>query len=86
MKDGNGWLVDYEEFEPRATKSKVDPSRWLFDLEYDVPLEGVQVSQSRTVNGVDEGHFYLVAFDYGLRFPFPNFIVEVLKVYGIALS
>ena len=44
VKDANRWLADSEEFEPKATKSKVGPLRWLFGLEYDVPSERAQVS------------------------------------------
>ena len=86
VKDVHGWLVDREAFEPRATRSKVDPSRRLFGLEYKVSEKGFLVSDSRIVVHVEEGYFYLAAFAWGLRFPFPNFMVEVLKAYNVAPS
>ena len=57
-----------------------------FGLKYDVPKEGFLVSENKTVDGVDEGYFYLIAFTCGLRFPLPNFMVEVLRVYNVAPS
>ena len=60
--DVYGWLANREAFEPRATRSKVGPSRQLFDLEYKVPKEEFLVSENRTVDGVEEGYFYLTAF------------------------
>ena len=83
MRDVNGWLADREEFEPKAMELKVGPLGRLFNLEYEVPEEGFLVSESHTEGGVEEGYFYLVAFDCRLRFPFPDFIVGVLNVYGI---
>ena len=86
VKDVHGWLVNREAFEPRATRSKVDLSERLFDLEYEVPEEGFLVSESRTVDGVDEGYFYLVAFASSLRFPLPDFMMEVLRVYTFVVA
>ena len=86
VKDVHGWLANHETFKPRATRSKVDPLWKLFGLEYKVPEKGFLVSDSRIVVHVEEGYFYLAAFAWGLRFPFPNFMVEVLKVYNVAPS
>ena len=86
MKDVNGWLADHEEFEPNAMKSKIDPSRRHFDLEYDVLLKGFQVSESHTICGVEERYFYLFSFDCGLRFPLSNLILGVFRVYDVAPS
>ena len=44
------------------------------------------VSESHTIDGVEEGYFYLATFSYKLRFCLPNFIMEVLRVYNIVLS
>ena len=57
-------MVDHEKFEPKATKSKVGLLGRFFSLEYVVPLERAQVTKTHTVDGVDEGYFYLIAFDY----------------------
>ena len=57
VRDIHGWLVDREVFEPKATKSKVSPSRQLFSLEYEVSEEGFLVSESRIVGGMEEGYF-----------------------------
>ena len=78
VRDVNGWLADREEFEPKATKSKVSSFGRLFSLEYEVPKGGFLISESHTEGSVDEGYFYMAAFDCGLRFPFPNFIMGVL--------
>ena len=86
VKEVHGWLVDREAFEPKATKSKVNISRQLFGLEYKVPEEGFLVSESRIVGDVEEGYFHLVVFVCGLKFLIPNFMVEVLRAYNIALS
>ena len=86
VKDVYKWLADHEMFEPRANRSKVDPSRQFFGLEYEVSEEGFLVSDSRIVGGVEEGYFYVVTFTYGFRFPFLNFIMKVLRVYNIAPS
>ena len=61
MKDVHGWLANREAFEIRAIRLKVSPSGRLFGLEYEIPEEGLLVSDSRIVDGVDEGYFYLVA-------------------------
>ena len=58
----------------------------FFGLEYDVPSKVAQVTQTHTINGVDERYFYLTTLDCGLRFPLSDFIVEVLRVYGVAPS
>ena len=86
VKDVHGWLANREAFEIRAIRLKVSPSGRLFGLEYEIPEEGLLVSDSRIVDGVDEGYFYLVAFAYGLRFPLSDFMVEVLRAYNIAPS
>ena len=86
MRDAHGWLADREAFEPSLTKSKFDPSRLLFNLEYEVSEEGFLVSDSHTEGGVTKGYFYLLVSACGLRFPFSNFIVEVLQTYGVAPS
>ena len=44
------------------------------------------VSENHTIDSVEDGYFYLVAFGYGLRFSLSEFIVEVLMVYNIAPS
>ena len=86
VKDVYRWLADREAFEPKATKSKVDPSGRLFGLEYEVPKEGFLVSESRTVGDVEEGYFYLASFSCGLRFPLSNFMVEVLRAFNVVPS
>ena len=83
VKNIHGWLTDRKAFEPRATRSKVDPLRQIFGLEYEIPKEGFLVTNSRTV---DERYFYLVSFTCGLRFPLIGFIVEVLRAYNVAPS
>ena len=86
MKDIHGWLADREVFEPKATKLKVDTSRWLFDLKYEV-LEGeFLVSDNRTVGGVEEGYFYFIAFSCNLRLPLLNFMEDVLRAYNVTPS
>ena len=79
-------MVDREAFEPRATKSKADPSWQLFGLEYEVLKELFLVSDSRIMGGVEKRYFYLAAFVYGLRFLLSNFVMEVLKAYNVARS
>ena len=86
VRDVHGWLADCEAFEFRATTLKVGLLRWLFNLKYEVPKEGFQVSENKTVDGMEEGYFYLVAFTCGLRFPLSNFTMEVLEVYGVTPS
>ena len=58
----------------------------LFGLKYEIPEEGFWVSESRIVCGVDERYFYLNAFASGLRFPFLNFMVKVLRAYNVMPS
>ena len=77
-------MVDHEELDVGATEAKVGTLRRLFGLEYDMPLEGAQITRVHTKNGVEEGYFYLMALDCGLRFPLMGFIVEVLNVYKVA--
>ena len=84
VKDVHRWLADCKAFEPKATKSKVGPSGRLFDLEYEVLDNGFLVSESMTMDGVEQGYFYLIAFACSLRFPLSDFMVEVLKAYNIA--
>ena len=48
VKDVHGWLANHEVFETMATKLKVDPSRRLFGLEYEVYEEGFLVSEVRS--------------------------------------
>ena len=86
VKDVHGWLTDRKVFEPKVTKPKVNPSRRLFGLEYEVSKEGFLVSESRTVGGVKKGYFYLVVFACDLRFPLSDFMVEVLKAYNVLPS
>ena len=57
VRDVNGWLADREEFEAEAIKSKVDPPKQLFDLEYEVLEEGFLLSKSHTEGGVEDGYF-----------------------------
>ena len=78
VKDAHRWLANHEAFEPGRTKSKVDPSERLFNLEYEVLEKGFLVSDSHTKGGMMDRYFYLSIFTYGLRFPFPDFIMEVL--------
>ena len=82
VKDVYGWLANRETFESRATKSKVDPLEWLFDLKYKIPRVGFLVSKNRIVDSVEDGYFYFVAFACGLRFPLSDFMVEVLEAYS----
>ena len=76
VRDVHSWLADREMFEPKATRSKVGLSGWLFDLEYEVLEEGYLVSENKTVDGVKERYFYFVVFAWGLRFPLSDFMVE----------
>ena len=62
VKDVHRWLANREVFEPKATKSKIGPLGQFFDLEYEVPKKGFLISESRTLGGVEDGYFYLVAF------------------------
>ena len=86
VRDVHGWLVDREAFEPKATRSKVDLSRWLFGLKYEVLEKGFLVNKKRIVDGVEKGYFYPTVFACGLRFSFSNFMVKVLKAYDVMSS
>ena len=55
VKDAHGWVAVREAFEASPTKSKVNPSRWLFNLEYEVLEEGFSVSDSHIEGGMMEG-------------------------------
>ena len=55
-------------------------------MEYDVPSEEGQITIVHIENEVEKDFFYLVALDCRLRFPLSVIIVEILNVYGVALS
>ena len=86
VKDVHGWLADREAFDPRVTRSKVNPLRQIFGLKYEVPEERFLVSDSKIVGGVKEGYFFLITFACNLRFPISNFMVEVLRAYNVVPS
>ena len=60
--------------------------RVMFSLDYDLPPTWTHISKVNQEHEVVEGYFYAVALKCGLRFPLPNFIIDVLNNYGIALS
>ena len=48
--------------------------------------QGPWISRVHREDGVEEGYFHIVSLAFGLRFPLPRFILEVLNDYKIALS
>ena len=58
----------------------------LFGMDFDPPPDEAHISRVHQENGMVEGYFYVVALEFRLKFLLPDFIVEVLNDYGIALS
>ena len=83
VQDGRGWLADQEVVDLGSTKVKVGTIGVLFDLEYDLHLEGAQINGVHEEHEVEKGYFYLVALNCGLMFLLSN-LVDVLNDYGIA--
>ena len=86
VRDGRDWPTCQEILDLGTNEAKVGIAKVLFGLDYDLNPEGAQISKVNEENKVEVGYFYVVAFNYGLRFPFSNFIIVVLNDYGIALS
>ena len=58
----------------------------IFGLDFELPPTKAQIIHVREEDGVVEGYFYVVSLDSRLRFPLPDFMVQVLTNYGIASS
>ena len=55
-------------------------------MDFDPPPDEAHISRVHQENGMVKGYFYMVALEFRLKFLLPDFIVEVLNDYGIALS
>ena len=56
-------------------------------LNFTVPEKEARITDHwRGDGGVQMGHFHVISLQNGLRFPLPEFVLELLHYYGVAPS
>ena len=80
--DETGWLADRIPLDCFATFSTTRESGVIHGLAFELPSLKAHISWMREVDGVEESCFHLVSLASELRFPFLEFILEILGEYG----